>query len=74
MVLLGLTIQALAKSTLHFSYAQKQSLKPQAFPADPDDFSADDVVDTIETGQGYLDKLEELCKTVEEVAEDINLS
>ena len=70
---LGLALQALAKPTLHFTNGQKQSFKPQALPADPDDFSADDVVDAIEDGQTYLDKLKELCETVEEVADDINL-
>ena len=73
MVLLSLAIEALAKPTLHFSYAQKQFMKPQAFPADPDDFSADDVVEAIENGQTYLDRLKWLCETVEEVADDINL-
>ena len=70
---LGLALQALAKPTLHFTNGQKQSFKPQALPADPDDFSADDVVNAIEDGQTYLDKLKELCETVEEVADDINL-
>jgi hypothetical protein len=60
--------------TKRFSNYDKQRLhEPVAFPADPDDIGADDAIEVINSGQKYLDKLENLCKTVGVVADDINL-